>query len=297
MNVRQLRTLIAIADGGGFRATAQRLFMTESAVSMQMKALERELQTTIFDRSSRPPLLNNTGWRLVEEARKIVEMCDMLQMICAEPSVTLVGTLRMGIVPSFATHYLPKAVAKLRESYPGLHLRVQNHLSPELALKVEQKQLDLAIITETERLDSSVVFEPILEDELKLVFHQDYEETSLKDLLEHHPFIRFNPIMGVGRVIDATLHQKQMRVREALEFDSIDTMIKMAELKLGVTIIPISSEAEELSPLLKAMPFDPPVTRKIGLVARREMMDSPTVRAVASICKQITKNGEAGSPA
>jgi DNA-binding transcriptional LysR family regulator len=280
MSIRQLRTLVAVADGGSFSAAAQRLFLTQSAVSMQMKALEGEMRIRLFDRSSRPPVLNSNGLRLVEEARGILDRYDSLRQLATSPPTGLTGSLRLGVVPSVATRLLPQALAKLRKTHASLRIQVQSGLSPELAFKVTEKQLDLAVVTELERFDPSIVFEQISEEDLKLVIHKGLARGSISDMLRAYPFVRFNPAMGVGRVIDATLRARRISVNDFMEFDSIETMISIVKLKLGVAIIPIGLASPNPGGLLKVIPFDPPVSRRIGLIARRGLIDAPTVRAV-----------------
>ncbi len=75
MELRQLRTLVAIADAGTFAAAADTVGLTQSAVSLQIKGLEQEIGTAIFDRRHRPPVLNERGLELVEQARKVLDLC------------------------------------------------------------------------------------------------------------------------------------------------------------------------------------------------------------------------------
>ncbi|WGS22500.1 MULTISPECIES: LysR family transcriptional regulator [unclassified Bradyrhizobium] len=289
MSIRQLRTLVAIADGGSFNVAAQRLYMTQSAVSMQMKALEVDMRTKLFDRTSRPPVLNANGWRLVDEARHIIERYDALRLLASAPATALTGSLRLGVIPSVATHLLPQTLSKLRSDHSSLRIQVQSGLSPELAFKVEEKHLDVAVVTELERFDPAVVFEQISEEELKVVIHKDLVRGSTGDLLRTYPFIRFNPAMGVGRVIDATLRERRILVNDFMEFDSIETMVRIVKLKLGVAIIPVGLFSFEPADKLKSISFDPPVHRRIGVVARRGMIDAPTVRAVTEAFKSFVK--------
>jgi DNA-binding transcriptional LysR family regulator len=260
---------------------------------MQMKALEVDMRAGLFDRSSRPPVLNSNGWRLVDEARQIIERYDALRLLASAPSIGLTGSLRLGVIPSVATHLLPQTLSKLRSEHSSLRIQVQSGLSPELAFKVEQKQLDVAVITELERLDPSIVFEPISDEELKVVIHKQLARGSIGDLLQTYPFIRFNPAMGVGRVIDATLRERRILVNDSMEFDSIETIISIVKLKLGVTIIPVGQVTPELADDLKSISFDPPVHRRIGVVGRRGMIDAPTVRAVAEAFKSFANGSHA----
>lgn len=285
MSIKQLRTLLAIADCGSFNAAAQRLYMTQSAVSMQMKALEADMRSKLFDRNSRPPVLNNNGWRLVDEARQIVERYDSLRLVASAPSTGLTGSLRLGVIPSVATHLLPQTLSKLRKEHASLRIQVQSGLSPELAFKVEEKHLDVAIVTEPEQFGPSIVFEPISEEELKVVVHRELAGGSIGELLKTHPFVRFNPAMGVGRIIDATLRSRRILVNDFMEFDSIEAMIGIVKLKLGVTVLPVGPASSKLPGYLKPISFDPPVYRRIGVLTRRGMIDAATVRAVAEAFK------------
>lgn len=286
MSIRQLRTLVAIAEGGSFNAAAQRLYMTQSAVSMQMKALEVDMRAKLFDRTIRPPVLNSNGSRLVEEARQIIERYDSLRLLASTPSTGLTGSLRLGVIPSVATHLLPQTLSKLRNEHPSLRIQIQSGLSPELAFKIEEKQLDVAIVTELERLDPSVVFEQISEEELKVVIHKELARGSIGEMLRTYPFVRFNPAMGVGRVIDSTLRARRILVNDFMEFDSIEAMISIVKLKLGATIVPVGLFSPDHE-VLKSISFDPPVHRQIGILARRGTIDAPTVRAVAEAFKSF----------
>ena len=288
MSIRQLRTLVAVADGGSFNVAAQRLYMTQSAVSMQMKALELDMRTKLFDRTSRPPVLNSSGWRLVDEARQIIERYDALRRLATAPTAGLSGSVRLGVVPSVATHLLPQTLAKLRKEHANLRIQVQSALSPELVFKVEEKQLDIAIVTEPERLDPSILFEQISAEELMVVVHKDLARGSIEEMLLAHPFVRFNPAMGVGRVIDATLRERKIPVNDFMEFDSIEAMIGMVKLKLGVTIIPVGLVSLNLADNLRTVSFDPQVYRGIGIVTRRGMIDAPALRAVAEAFKSLS---------
>ena len=78
MSIRNLRTLVAVADRGSFAAAARAVGLTQSAVSMQLRGLETELGTELFDRTRRPPVLNDHGKLLVRRAREIVQLYERM---------------------------------------------------------------------------------------------------------------------------------------------------------------------------------------------------------------------------
>ena len=280
MSIKQLRTLVAVAEAGSFKLAAQRLFMTESAVSMQMKALEVDMKVDLFDRASRPPTLNGDGWRMVEKARRILESYDDLRLIALAPVGSLIGSLRLGVMPSVSIHLLAPAVSKLRVEHPSLRIQTYSSITAELAFKIEEKVLDVAVVNELERFSPSVNFNPISREELKVVIHKDLARGSVAKLLRDSPFVRFNPALELGRVVDSILRSRHMLVNDAIELDTVEAIIRVVKLKLGVTIIPVGMISKEIAAGLKMFSFEPPVFRRIGVLTRREMRDEPSIRAV-----------------
>jgi DNA-binding transcriptional LysR family regulator len=268
MSFRQLETLVAIADAGSFHGAADRLGITQSAVSMQMKALENDLQTSLFDRARRPPGLRETASPLVDQARQILRLHDDFRH-GARATGTIAGTLRIGVIPTASTGILPDALAILRDRAPRLQVRIENELSTELMRRVERGMLDAAILTEPLRMNAGLRARAILEERLLVVAPGDSPGERDIDLLTALPFVRFNRRAGVGRVIDAALRSRDIEVRERMELDSIESILMMVSRGLGAAVAPERSISAEQRALLKCVPFgDPPVRRRVALVER-----------------------------
>jgi DNA-binding transcriptional LysR family regulator len=268
MSLRQLQTLVAIADAGSFHAAAGRLSITQSAVSMQMKALEEDLQIPLFDRSRRPPTLRENARPLIEQARHILRLYESFQND-ARADGAVAGILRIGVIPTASTGILPDALAILRERTPGLQVRIENELSTELVRRVERGMLDAAILTEPSRLNAGLGSRIILEERLLVVAPIDSPGETDVDLLTALPFVRFNRRAGVGRVIDGALRSRGIEVRERMELDSIESILMMVSRGLGAAIAPERSISAEQRESLKCIPFgDPAVRRRVGLVER-----------------------------
>lgn len=268
MSLRQLETLVAIADAGSFHAAADRLAITRSAVSMQMKALEEDLQTPLFDRDRRPPALRENALPLVEQARQILRLHEDFR-IGARASGAIAGTLRIGVIPTASTGILPDALAILRERTPLLQVRIENELSTELIRRVERGMLDAAILTEPPRHAAGLRSRTIVEERLLVVAPADSPGERDVDLLTALPFVRFNRRAGVGRIIDGSLRARGIDVQERMELDSIESILMMVSRGLGAAIAPERSISPEQRAALKCVPFgDPPVRRKVGLLER-----------------------------
>jgi DNA-binding transcriptional LysR family regulator len=292
MAIKHLKTLIMIAECGGFSAAAERLFITQSAVSMQMKALEDEWRVTIFDRTTRPPVLNRHGWMLIPRARALVDQYDALKAGAAMHE--LIGSLRVGVVPSAATALLPHVLLELRRDHPGLTTRAESGLSAELLFKVGQGRLDAAVVTEPDRLDVGMVAELVRTEELKLFAHRDLILSDADEMLRSCPFIRFSSAMGVGRIVDEALRSRGIKVNAVLELDSIEAILEMVQLGLGIAILPDQATFRHLTGDVSVLSLLPPVQRSLVLVARREYVELPAIRILGETFRSV---GAGHSPA
>lgn len=266
MNLQHIETLLAAADAGSFAAAAGRVGVTQSAVSMQMKALEESLGVSLFDRSRRPLSLSEAGLALLPKARELVRLADELRLQAA--GAALAGRLRLGVIPTAATGLVPDVLARLTARAPELQIRIESGLSGELTRRVVSGALDAALVTEAAALPRGLLAHPVLEEALVVAAPAGTPGTAV-ELLQTHPFIRFNRRAGVGRLIDAALRQRRISVRETMELDSIEAILAMVANGLGVAVVPSGPLVGSVAERLTAAPFtDPPLTRRVVLVER-----------------------------
>lgn len=288
MNLRHLETFVAIADSGSFAAAADRVGVTQSAVSMQMKALEDQLQAELFDRAVKPPSLNETGFALLPKMRILLRQADELRMLAGR--VELRGRLRIGTIPTTAATLVPQALQRLSEKAPSVQLRVESGLSSDLVRRVQNRSLDGAIVTETPRLERGLSFIPILEEPLVLVAHDDISGQRVSQILRHRPFIRFNRRTGVGQVIDGALRRRRIAVQETMELDSIEAILAMVHRGLGVAIAPLSSVLSFQDAALQHVALGTPnVTRRVGLIVNEKDEINPVLTALLEELRDLGK--------
>ena len=146
MNLRQLRTLVAIGDHGSFAAAGKVIGLSPSALSLQVKSLEEELGEELFDRALRPPVPTRSGRRLIERARQILQQIDELSGAPADERIT--GRLTVGAVPTTLSGIVPRALGELRDRHPDLAITVVNGSSSVLADQTFKRELDVAVITQ-----------------------------------------------------------------------------------------------------------------------------------------------------
>ena len=126
MQLKQLKTLVAIADTGSFHAAAEKMCVTQSAVSMQMKNLEEQLQMELFERTVRPPRLSNTAILMIDQVRDIIALSDDLLNV-SPVSSQLTGSIKIGTIPG-VSFLLPNTLFDLREKYKHLQVLSLIHI-------------------------------------------------------------------------------------------------------------------------------------------------------------------------
>ncbi|MGN6570463.1 MAG: LysR substrate-binding domain-containing protein [Pseudolabrys sp.] len=156
LDVDQLRTFIAIAETGSFTRAAEVVHKTQSAVSMQMKRLEERIERPIFARDGRASKLTEDGQRLLDYARRIVNL--NMETIAAFSDAALSGRVRLGVPDDYADRYLPEIMARFSRAYPGVELTVICEPSVDLLERIDANEIDLAIVTNCETKRAAETF-------------------------------------------------------------------------------------------------------------------------------------------
>jgi DNA-binding transcriptional LysR family regulator len=156
LDVDQLRTFIAIAETGSFTRAAEVVHKTQSAVSMQMKRLEERIERPIFARDGRASKLTEDGQRLLDYARRIVNL--NMETIAAFSDAALSGRVRLGVPEDYADRYLPEIMARFSRGYPAVELTVICEPSVDLLERIDANEIDLAIVTNCESKRAAETF-------------------------------------------------------------------------------------------------------------------------------------------
>lgn len=239
MQTRALRTLVSIARAGSFAGAAAELNMTLSAVSMQVKALETELGTPLFDRAFRPPRATPAGRAVTEQAVRILAAEEALLDLCV-PGDRLAGRYRLGFVATASVRLLPGFVRRAREALPEARFVFETGLSAALETRVLSGALDAAVVTAGEAEGKGHVtglahhdirFEPLAFAADAALMRDDPRET-----LAAAPFLQFRPNTGIGTRVAAQLDTMETGPR--LVLDSIETIMECVRERLGATFLP-----------------------------------------------------------
>jgi DNA-binding transcriptional LysR family regulator len=288
MELRQLRTLVAIEDYGSFAAAADAVGLTQSAVSLQIRRLEDELGVELFDRRRRSPAFNGKGRALVEHARKVVEICQHISQHSAVEA--LEGTLMLGAVPTSLDGIVPPALASMREYHPRLLVKVASGLSAELTARTRSGDINTAVVTEPRHLADGLIAHQIAREPLIVIAPPDVEGESDQEILESRPFIQFDRRAWVGQQIDQHLKDRGIRVSLGMEINTLEAIARMVRCGLGVSVVPLPTGRETISAGLKWVSFgDPPLHRSLVVIERRANPQARLVSGLVGALRRVSK--------
>ena len=294
MSIRALRTLLAIHRHGSFRAAADAENLTPAAVSQQMRNLEASWGLDLFERTRRSPRLTEAGLALAGEAAPVLAAYDALpDKVRAGDGMS--GDLVLGAVPTTLTGLVPLALSRLRTSYPAIRVRVVPGLSNRLLLDLDRRQLDAAIISRPDVLPPSLRFARVATEELVLLVGRDVADAPPETLLRSQPFIRFNRDAVVGRMIEAWLQRRGIRVTDTMELEGLEAISSMVASGLGISIVPRRCVREPRHLPLRTIPLGVDAPRRVlGLVGRADSPRTGAIKAAAVAFRDAVSIGEFG---
>ena len=287
--LRFLRTFLAVAEHGSFSEAAERVALTQAAVSFQMRSLENELGRELFDRSGRLALINTAGRALLPDARRMLELYEHMR----RPPVStneLAGSVAVGAIVS-CMGTLSKVVSGLKRDHAGLDIKVFSGKSTELADKVAQGELDAAFIVSTPRKALTLTWHSAFEEPLVVVAPATTLALDAVQALTRHPFLRFDRSQRTGVQIDRSLRRLGVRVDEFLELNAIETVIALIRQDVGASLLPLVRGADwQADPQLRifALNAQSASGREIGMIERRDHDKKAVTRLLKARFDQAT---------
>ena len=292
MDIKSIQTLVTIADHRSFQAAAMVLNMSISNVSLQVQALEKDLGEVLFDRSTRPPRLTDTGVELVARSRKLLRLWEELGSSVVGGDKQ--GMLKIGSVHTAVAGGVSVALGRLRKRDPGLFLQLHTDLTTQLVQQLHNHRIDCAIINELEKPVIDMLFMPIAREELVVIAHRDAKGEDYREVLQNNAYIRFTRQETLAQLIDAKLKQRDIRVDTSMEITTLEAISSLVENGLGVSVVPVGKNLRPLSRSVRALPFtDPPVYRTLGLLART---DNPRRHLIEVLLEELQRTYSGETP-
>jgi LysR family transcriptional regulator, hydrogen peroxide-inducible genes activator len=272
--LQQLTYLVAVEDHRHFGRAAEACFVSQPALSAQIRELERRLGVTLFERGNRQVLPTAVGATVIERARGVLRDMDELVGAAHLHPTELRGPLALGVIPTMAPYLLPGLLPVVTAAHRGVELHLHELKTSEILRLLREGGLDLGLLA-LPVAGEDLVQIPLAEDPFVLALPEDHPlagtDPVALSVVADLPVI----LLEEGHCLrDQALSVCRLVGTEAAEMQAtgMPTLCQMVATGLGVTLLPESAVVLEARPGtgLTTRPFAPPVpARTIGLVWRR----------------------------
>lgn len=249
MDVRQLEMFTAVAEEKSFTAAAERLHVSQSAVSRQLKLLEEELGTLLFHRGARGASLTDSGHIVLAAAHRITrEMQDVASQI-SDTQALQRGVLRIGGGMTVCLFILPKLLRKFRAQYKDVDLHVTTGSTEAILRLLRSRDIEIALLT-LPLVEPDLEVRPVLKEEMVVMTAPRHPLTRKRSVearaLARHPLILFEKGSNTRRVVDEFFLTAEIPVNVIMETENVDIIKSMVAAGLGVTIVPFGAIASDV---------------------------------------------------
>jgi DNA-binding transcriptional LysR family regulator len=287
MEIRQLEHFVAVAEERSFTRASRQIHLGQSALSVSVRSLERDLGTRLFDRTTHAVELTDAGRALLPEARRTLEAASAARMAVAKAEDGMRGTLRLGLMQSLSIVDVAGLLARYHRERPEVEIRPRPARggSQSLADDVRSGDLDAAFVSagglRGQGLSSSVLAsEPLL-----LVCPADYpifsQESVTLEVIQHEPFIDFPEGWGIRTVADRLFASVGLERAITVEVPDVSTVLALVRAGLGITLMPLSMTG--LSKGLRYVRLQPTATFEVSFVVSSDRPLSPVTRAFVDL--------------
>jgi len=297
MTITQLKYVLAVAEYKNFTKASEKVFVTQPTLSMQVQKLEEELNVKIFDRTKKPIKLTPVGEKIIEQAKNIVNESVRIQDIVDQQKGFVGGEFKLGIIPTVMPTLLPMFLNNFVKKYPKINLKIEELHTDVIVDKLIDGHLDAGIaatpLGNEKIIEKPLYYEPFMAyiPEQHRLFNQkeivaddlDVDEVLL--LEDGHCFK--DNILNLCKSVQNHPDQK----RFYLESGSFETLIKLSDEGLGMTLLPYLHTLDLKDEKQKYVKFfkKPYPSREISLVHHKNELKSHIIKALQESINSIVR--------
>lgn len=281
---RRLQVFHAVARQLSFTKAAEQLFMTQPAVTFQIKQLEEHLNARLFERSHGRIALTPAGELVLGYAEKILTLSEELETRVGELTGAISGPLLLGASTTIAEFYLPQILGEFKAVYPHVQVHMTVANSDTIETRVAEHVLDLGLIESPSHL-AGVQTEVCCEDVLVMICSPKYKLAKAQQVsaaeIAGEPFISRESGSGTREFSDHYFHENKIppdAINIVMELGSPEAIKGVVATGLGVSVLSRATVVKELKlGVLMAVPLDPPLIRSLSVVTPRNKFRSRLV--------------------
>ena len=287
MTLVQLEYIVALDTYRSFGVAAEKCFVTQPTMSMQVQKLEDELGVKLFDRSKQPITPTEIGIEILEQSRNILKESYKLKELISNQKSIVSGELRIGIIPTMAPYLMPKVISAFMVKYPDVQLVIWEYMTDQIIHELKNGLLDCGILS-TPLEDKSLQESPLfyesfvayLSKSSPLINKKNLQasDINLDDLwLLNEGHCMRNQILNICK-------RKKSDDLKPFEYntDSVETLKRMVEMNNGITLLPELSISDFSVKQLDRVRYfkSPEPTREISIVTHRNYLKRKLLMAL-----------------
>jgi LysR family hydrogen peroxide-inducible transcriptional activator len=286
MNIRDLRYIVEVARERNFSRASSKVFVSQPALSMQIRKLEEDLGVEIFERSKQNFLITPIGAEIIKKAEIILQECEEIKLLAKNSKDPYRGEIKIGAFPTIASYFLPKFVKNIRKKFPHLKIFLIEEKSEDLILKLKNAQLDLCLLTLPIK-DENLISKKIFSEEFLLATPLDHKlakksKINIKELqnqelmlLEDGHCLR-DQALEICSMINA-FEKKDFKA------SSLETLRQMVACGNGITLIPqIAVRNDDRIAYVKIINAP---SRTIGITYRKSSVQKKLIEEIIDLAK------------
>lgn len=292
-SVRHIRAFLAVARLGSFTRAAEELHVSQPALTVQIRQLEDALGVRLFDRNKRQVVLTQLGRELLAPLTQVLTDLEAVMSASQNLAGLQRGVVTVATLPSIAAGLLPFAINRFVADHPAIAVHISDVAAEQILQLVKAEQVDFGLGT---RLGSDRDIEVIdfLADRLCAFFPEGHplagrHSLALRDVVAF-PLILTARGTSVRTLVERALEKEALEIRCACEANYMSTAVGLVRAGLGVSILPESAVNAAACDGIRMEPIrSPGLTRKIGIVRKRNRSLSPAAERFVEVLKEAAK--------
>ena len=288
MHIENFKIFSDLVESESFSRAAKLNGITQSAVSQQLRAMEKHFSILIVDRSQKQFRLTREGQKLYESAKEMLYLYDKLNSELQEMKKVISGTIHISTVYSIGLHELPPYVKVFLAKFPEVNIRVEYRRANMVYEDILTNSIDLGLIAYPQKHKQLEIL-PFHDDILVLVASPEHPLAKRKSVdieeIAGQKFIGFEPDIPTRKATDQIFKEANIETEPVMEFDNVETVKRAVEINAGIAILPQTTVVrEEAQGLLKVIKFkNKTYKRPLALIHRKGRVLTPAIKKLIDL--------------
>jgi LysR family hydrogen peroxide-inducible transcriptional activator len=294
MTLTQLKYTLAVAEEGNFTQAAERCYVTQPTLSMQVQKLEEELNIELFNRKSKPITLTAVGEKIIDQAKVILEEAARMDDVVSMEKGEIKGDFKLGIIPTVMPTLLPLFLNSFIKKYPLVNLKIEDLNTSSIEKNLENGKIDAGIAA-TPLENIKIIEKPLYYESfvgyipnnhslhtIEKLAVEDLERMDILVLEDGHCFREH-----VLNLCQTTRNSKSFDLKSG----SFETLISLANEGMGMTLLPYLQTQNLAQKERENLRFfeSPEPAREISMIYRKNLLKIPIIEALSEVIEGVLR--------